>query len=64
LNDLVGHVEFARHLYNLLCVELDRDQDRDTKLAIAELHRRIEDPRLKSMHTQDLKDMTGITGRN
>jgi hypothetical protein len=27
LDDSVGRVEFARHLYNRLCVELDQDQD-------------------------------------
>jgi len=49
LNEPVGRVEFAHHLYNLLGVALDRDQDRNTKDAIAELHCKIANCRLKSM---------------
>ena len=51
LNDPVGRIEFAHHLYNLLGIELDEDQDQDTKRTIFELDSRIWDRRLKSMYT-------------
>jgi hypothetical protein len=60
LNDSVGRVKFARHLYNLLCVELDQEQEQDVKDAIDKLHRRIKSSRMKSMYT---RDMTSATGR-
>jgi len=66
LNDSAGRVEFVRHLYNLLCVEVDRDRDRDTKLAIDELNRRIKDGGLDSMYTarkHAFTDNCDCTGR-
>jgi hypothetical protein len=41
LNDPIGRIELAHHLYNLVCKELDQDQDQDAQLAIDELHHKI-----------------------
>src|SRR5216684_3928438 len=54
LNGRASRVEFARHLYNLLCVELNENQDQATWFAIDELNRRIENLPLKSMYTGDM----------
>ena len=53
MNDPVGRIDFVRQLYNLLCVELDREQEQDTQSAILELNRRIENHPMKSMYTED-----------
>ena len=57
MNDSVGRVKFARHLYNPLCVELE--QERDAKDAIDKLHCRIRSSRMKSMYTRDVTSATG-----
>src|SRR5258707_12141471 len=54
LNGRASRIEFARHLYNLLCVELNGNQDQATRFAIDELNRRIENLPLKSMYTGDV----------
>ncbi len=59
MNDSVGRVKMARHLYNLLCIELDQEQEQDAKDAIDKLHRRIKSSRMKSMYTRDVTSATG-----
>jgi hypothetical protein len=61
LNDSVGRVEFVRHLYNLLCIEVDQDQDRDTDSAVRELNKKIKSLPMKSMYTKQAT--AGKTGR-
>jgi len=58
LNDSAGRAEFVRHLYILLCVEIDRD--RNWKRVITELENRIRNDKLNSMFT---KDVPGDPGR-
>jgi len=62
LHNSVGRMEFVRHLYNLLCIELDQDQDQDqdTRSAVRELNCRIESKPMKSMYT---KEATSNNGR-
>jgi hypothetical protein len=52
LNDSVGRIEFVRYLYNLLCIEVDQDQDRDTNSAVSELNAKIKRLPMKSMYTK------------
>ena len=61
LDDSVGRVEFVRHLYNLLCIEVDQDQDRDTDSAVRGLNKKIKSLPMKSMYTKQA--IAGKTGR-
>jgi len=52
LNTADGRVEFARILYNLLCMDVDQEQNNEMKHAIRLLNDKVEVRRLK-MHTKD-----------
>ncbi|KAI0291879.1 hypothetical protein BC826DRAFT_466259 [Russula brevipes] len=52
LNTADGRIEFARILYNLLCVDVDQEQNNEMKHAIRLLNDKVEVRGLK-MHTKD-----------
>jgi len=53
LNNTAGRIEFIRHLYNLLQLELDQDEDQNTQSAINDLNSRIESNLEDSVCTKD-----------
>ena len=53
LNNTAGRIEFIRHLYNLLRLESDQDEDQNTQSAINDLNSRIESNLEESVCTKD-----------
>jgi hypothetical protein len=56
LNTADGRVKFARILYNILCVDVDQEQNNEMEHAIRLLKDKVDARRLKSMHTKDGDD--------
>ena len=53
MNNAAGRIEFIRHFYSLLQLELDQDEDQDTRSAILEFKIRIEGNLVQSVCTKD-----------
>ena len=53
MNNAAGRIEFIRHFYSLLQLELDQDEDQDTRSAIHEFNIRIEGNLVQSVCTKD-----------
>jgi Protein kinase domain len=53
LDDRVRRAEFARQLYNLLHLEVEEDEDRDTIIKTNQLEQKIRSERLDALFTRD-----------